>query len=44
MEGDGGHAPFLRTIAAMEIYTGIAEVVPGSIKDEIMKALCLNTR
>ena len=31
---DGG------TIAAMEIYTGITEGVPGPIKEEIMKALC----
>ena len=32
--------PFLGTIATMEIYTGIAEGVPGHIKEEIMKALC----
>ena len=24
----------------MEIYTGITEGVPGSIKEEIVKALC----
>ena len=37
---DGGDVPFLGTIAAMEIYTGITEGVPGPIKEEIMKALC----
>ena len=37
---DGGDVPFLRTIAAMEIYTGITEGVAGPIKEEIMKALC----
>ena len=29
---DGGDVPFLGTIAAMEIYTGISEGVPGHIK------------
>ena len=37
---DGGDIPFLVTIAAMEIFTGITEGVPGLIKEEIMKALC----
>ena len=37
---DGGDVPFLRTIAAMEIYTGITEGVPDPIKEERMKALC----
>ena len=37
---DGGDVPFLGTIAAMEIYTGITEGVPGPKKEEIMKALC----
>ena len=37
---DGGDVPFLGTIAAMEIYTGITEGVPGSLKEEIMKTLC----
>ena len=36
---DGGDAPFLGTIAAMEIYVGITEGVPVPIKKEIMKAL-----
>ena len=29
---DGGDVPFLGTIAAMEIYTGITEGVSGPIK------------
>ena len=33
---DRGDVPFLGTIAAMEIYTGITEGVPGPIKEEIM--------
>ena len=37
---DGGDVPFMGTIAAMEIYAGITEGVPGPIKEEIMKALC----
>ena len=37
---DGGGVPFLGTIAAMEIYAGITEGVPGPVKKEIMKALC----
>ena len=37
---DGGDIPFLGTIAAIEIYTGITEGVPGPIKGETMKALC----
>ena len=37
---DGGDIQFLRTIAAMEIYTGMTEGVPGPIKEEIMKTLC----
>ena len=37
---DGGYVPFLGTIAAMEIYIGITEGVPGPIKKEIMKARC----
>ena len=37
---DGGDIPFLGTIAAMEIYKGITEGMPGPIKEEIMKALC----
>ena len=37
---DGGDVPFLGTIAAMEIYTGITEGMPGPIKEEIMKTLC----
>ena len=36
---DGGDVPFLGTIAAIEIYIGITEGVPGPIKKEIMKAL-----
>ena len=28
---DGGDVPFLGAIAAMEIYVGITEVVPGSV-------------
>ena len=31
---DGGDIPFLGTIAAMEIYMGITEGVPGPIKEE----------
>ena len=38
----GGDVPFLRTIAAMKIYTGITEGVPSPIKEEIMKTLCLD--
>ena len=37
---DGGDIPFLGTIAAMEIYAGITEEVPGLIKEDIMKTLC----
>ena len=37
---NGGDVPFLRTIAAMEIYMGITKGVPGPIKEEMMKALC----
>ena len=37
---DGGGVPFLGAIAAMEIYAGITEGVPGPIKKEVMKALC----
>ena len=37
---DGGDTQFLGTIAAMEIYVGITEGVPGPIKEEIMKMLC----
>ena len=37
---DEGDVPFLGTIAAMEIYAGITEGVPGHMKKEIMKALC----
>ena len=33
---DGGDVPFLGTIAAMEIYIGITEGVPGPVKKEIM--------
>ena len=36
---DGGDVQFLRTIAAMDIYTGITEGAPGPIKQEIMKVL-----
>ena len=44
---DGGDIPFLHhcyTIAAMEIYVGIIEGVPGPIKEEIMKTLCSDYR
>ena len=37
---DGGDAPFLGTITAVEIYFGITEGVPGPVKKEIMKAPC----
>ena len=37
---DGGDIPFPGTIAAMEIYAGITEGVPDTIKEEIMKMLC----
>ena len=37
---DGGGVPSLRAMAAMEIYAGITEGVPGPLKKEIMKALC----
>ena len=36
---DGGDLLFLETIAAMEIYVGITEEVPGPIKVEIMKTM-----
>ena len=37
---DEGDVACLGTIAAMEIYIGIPEVVPGTVNKEIMKTLC----
>ena len=37
---DGGDVPFLGTIDAMEIYTGISEGGPSPIKEDTMIALC----